>query len=609
MELTNTAGINSVTIENSEMTLLGGGDLSPLSMILNSCQLNVVDGSSVTPFSLASIGPQEDAIVIVGNSSTLDAGNNIAVSNGSTLTADGGTISTSLLFLNDQATLEVEDDGTLHSDTVTIGTINSNCNAILKDSNTAWHNSGSLTIASTTGANNSNGSSVGELRLITGSQVNTQNCTLAHDQLNVNNNNLTGTIELNGIGSKLNVTNSLIIGRDGHGVLDLTAGATTCCNQLEIALNAGSTGNVAINNSALTAQDVSVGVDGVGTFSIDDSTFNINNCYVGNGTGDGTLTVNGFSNFIVVGLFEVGTQNGHGELIINQNADVSPTFDITIGTSGTLRMDGGDLMVAPNQTATIDGNVVVTGATSNITGDVEFTSSSSLAIANGAALFVDDLHNDGDEMAVDGMLTVQGDYTGTTSFIDVGAVAFQGKLSPGNELQQTVSLSYQGNFLTSNNTVLCIDIGGTTPGSGYDQLSVFGFGSNLNAQLQVNALDNGFVFQAGQQFEIVTVNGTFPPNAGFAGLPEGATVGTFDGLDLNISYVGGSGNDIVLTAVDPVTTLYGDINLDGNINLLDVAPFVTLLSINQFQEEADVNIDGNVNLLDVAPFVTLLSGN
>ena len=54
-------------------------------------------------------------------------------------------------------------------------------------------------------------------------------------------------------------------------------------------------------------------------------------------------------------------------------------------------------------------------------------------------------------------------------------------------------------------------------------------------------------------------------------------------------------------------TLLGDINLDGQVNLLDVAPFVALLSNGGFQLEADINGDGQVNLLDVGPFIELLS--
>ena len=54
--------------------------------------------------------------------------------------------------------------------------------------------------------------------------------------------------------------------------------------------------------------------------------------------------------------------------------------------------------------------------------------------------------------------------------------------------------------------------------------------------------------------------------------------------------------------------LLGDVNQDGTVDLLDVAPFVELLTNGDFQAEADINQDGIVDLLDVAPFVDLLAG-
>ena len=56
-------------------------------------------------------------------------------------------------------------------------------------------------------------------------------------------------------------------------------------------------------------------------------------------------------------------------------------------------------------------------------------------------------------------------------------------------------------------------------------------------------------------------------------------------------------------------TLLGDINLDGSVNLLDVGPFVELVSKGIFQAEGDINGDGVVNLLDVGPFIDLLGGS
>ncbi len=54
--------------------------------------------------------------------------------------------------------------------------------------------------------------------------------------------------------------------------------------------------------------------------------------------------------------------------------------------------------------------------------------------------------------------------------------------------------------------------------------------------------------------------------------------------------------------------LLGDVNCDGQVNLLDVGPFVDLITSGAFLDKADINQDGSVNLLDVGPFVALLTG-
>ena len=55
-------------------------------------------------------------------------------------------------------------------------------------------------------------------------------------------------------------------------------------------------------------------------------------------------------------------------------------------------------------------------------------------------------------------------------------------------------------------------------------------------------------------------------------------------------------------------TSLGDVNQDGQVDLLDVHPFVNLIANGDYQEEADINGDGVVNLVDVMPFVGLLAG-
>ena len=71
----------------------------------------------------------------------------------------------------------------------------------------------------------------------------------------------------------------------------------------------------------------------------------------------------------------------------------------------------------------------------------------------------------------------------------------------------------------------------------------------------------------------------------------------------------GEGTPIPANGLAALTAfLIGDVNLDGVVNLLDVTPFVELVTGGEYQAEADINKDGAVNLLDVAPFVEILTG-
>ena len=94
-----------------------------------------------------------------------------------------------------------------------------------------------------------------------------------------------------------------------------------------------------------------------------------------------------------------------------------------------------------------------------------------------------------------------------------------------------------------------------------------------------------------------------------------------DALSVTITYgagTGGNGND---NYSDNVTVsvneskgggscsfAVGDVSQDGFVDLLDVSPFVTILTAGDFQCEADIDENGVVDLLDVSPFVDLLTG-
>jgi hypothetical protein len=102
------------------------------------------------------------------------------------------------------------------------------------------------------------------------------------------------------------------------------------------------------------------------------------------------------------------------------------------------------------------------------------------------------------------------------------------------------------------------EITGTTLGTQYDNINVTGSVTLTGATLQ---LIGAYVPAVGDTFTIITNDAADPVVGGFAGLPEGSTI-SFNGVVLRVTYVGGTGNDVVLTALagvaaapQPVPTL------------------------------------------------------
>ena len=119
-----------------------------------------------------------------------------------------------------------------------------------------------------------------------------------------------------------------------------------------------------------------------------------------------------------------------------------------------------------------------------------------------------------------------------------------GTLSPGTSgvpgILNTSSIDLVNNGTYGNFNVL---LNGTTAGSEYSQLNVTGsvyVGGNLNVSL-------GYTPTIGDTYMIVKNDGTDAVSGTFTGLAEGATVSA-GGYDFKISYVGGTGNDVVLIA-------------------------------------------------------------
>jgi len=104
----------------------------------------------------------------------------------------------------------------------------------------------------------------------------------------------------------------------------------------------------------------------------------------------------------------------------------------------------------------------------------------------------------------------------------------------------------------------------------------------------VNGNNNGGV----GQFVIGTFTATSATETFSLSVPTGQ-----GGLQLNAIQV----RDITTTFV------LGDADMNGVVNILDITPFIAILSAGDFQLESDIDGNGIVNILDITPFIALLS--
>ncbi len=296
--------------------------------------------------------------------------------------------------------------------------------------------------------------------------------------------------------------------------------------------------------------------------------------------------------------------NGGNDITIHDGSTL--TGGGLIATETVFVLPGAELLTDQQmfiQTEGIVNESVVHVENSRLTVDGDFVNQAQVNIdpGLGTALVVFGCLNNNGEVSIgfDSAIAVdclQGHGGGT----GLGMLTVTDRLRPGGG-QDVASLSFPTvTFELGPEADTDIQIGGTAIGE-YDRISVRS--AVIDGDLDVELLD-GFTLERGMNFSIVGTS--FGATGQFNFLPQGALVGTFDGVELRIDYEAGISNSSV-SLFAPFDA--GDVNQDGLINLLDVQPLVALLTSGNYQFEADVNQDGNVNLLDVQPFIDLLTGN
>jgi len=87
----------------------------------------------------------------------------------------------------------------------------------------------------------------------------------------------------------------------------------------------------------------------------------------------------------------------------------------------------------------------------------------------------------------------------------------------------------------------------------------------------------------------------------------GAAITFFDLPVIDINAPNRTAPSNLVTLISASSAILGDVDTDGEVGFLDIAPFITLLSTNGFQAEADIDLDGAVTFLDIAPFIAILA--
>jgi autotransporter-associated beta strand protein len=147
-----------------------------------------------------------------------------------------------------------------------------------------------------------------------------------------------------------------------------------------------------------------------------------------------------------------------------------------------------------------------------------------------------------------GAVTANGGTFGGNGSI-AGALALQtgANLSPGTG---TADLAVGGNLNLTGGSTFRVDINGPNANTQYDQLITTGAVNLNNATLNVTLASTATFPTNNQVFRIIDNQGSGAIAGTFAGLAEGATLVTSSGA-FRVSYVGGTGNDVTLTALVP----------------------------------------------------------
>ena len=358
----------------------------------------------------------------------------------------------------------------------------------------------------------------------------------------------------------------------GSGTLTLAAGSTLATSNATTIDNAiALSGNATVNTDAnTTLSGIISGSNNLTKAGAATLTLSGSNTYSGStSVNAGTLSIASDTN---LGSGSLNLANGT-TLQISGNT----TIDNALALTGLVTVNAG---AAATLSGTISGtgSLTKTGA-SNLTLSGSNTNSGATTVSVGT-LLVDGSTNSATTVGTGATLAGSGTLGGDVT------VQNGGTLSPGNSGAGTLTVN--GNLTLDFGSTLALDINGATAGTGYDRVVVNG---NVDVSGATLAVTHGYAAGSGDSYTVI-VNDVADAVVGtFSGISEGGKFNAAgNGTELTTSYIGGSGNDLTLTApIAPTITSVSSSTANGTYKIGDVI-------IVNVQFDSAVNVTGTPTL-------------
>jgi autotransporter-associated beta strand protein len=224
------------------------------------------------------------------------------------------------------------------------------------------------------------------------------------------------------------------------------------------------------------------------------------------------------------------------------------TFQLSTGSivAGTLAIAGSTLNLLQSANLTIPNVQLISGTISGTTGNLSCANSFDV---RGGSISANLTGAAGLTKTTNGTVTLTGacTYTGPTTVSG-------GTLVVGLSLSASSLVTVNGGTLGGSGSVgpLTASFGTVSPGSSPGILTANGNVSFLSPAGFVVEFTLGFAAPVGTQFVIIDNDGNDPITGNFAGHADGTSL-LLAGQQFTISYAGGDGNDVTLTAIIPVS--------------------------------------------------------